>query len=83
MKAVISMSRKGNGWDNAVAEATLGTIKAELFYDHIPEDLVAVRCALFPYIEGTYNRVRLHATVGYETPDQVHRQTTARGSRAA
>jgi len=83
MKAVVSMSRKGNCWDNAVAEATLGTIKAELFQDHIPENLVAVRRALFPYIEGYYNRVRLHSTLGYKTPDQVHRQTTARGSRAA
>ena len=83
MKAVVRMSRKGSGWDNAVAEATLGSIKVELFQDHVPEDLVAVRRALLPYINGYYKPVHLHSTVGYETPDQVHRQTTARGSRAA
>jgi len=83
VKAVVRMSPKGNGWDDAVAEATLGTIEAERFQDHVPKDLVAVRRALFPYIEGTDNRVRLHSTLGYETPDQVPRQTTARGARAA
>ena len=83
MKAVASMSRKGNGWDDAVAEATLGTIEAERFHAPIPTDLTAVRRAPFPSIEAHDNRVRLHSTLGYETPNQVHRQTTARGPRAA
>jgi putative transposase len=63
-----SMSRKGNCWDNAVAESTIGTIKAELFADDVPDDLHAVERALFPYIEGFYNRQRLHSSLGYITP---------------
>jgi len=83
MRAVVSMSRKGNCWDNAVAESTIGTIKAELFDSHIPADITEVQQALFPYVEAYYNRVRLHSALGYRTPDQVHQLTTARGSRAA
>jgi len=63
-----SMSRKGNCWDNAVAESTFSTIKIELFGDCIPEDIHAVQRMLFPYIEGFYNRRRLHSTLGYITP---------------
>lgn len=64
-----SMSRKANCWDNAVAESTFGTIKAELFADAaIPADLHEASRALFPYIEGFYNRTRLHSSLGYKTP---------------
>ena len=63
-----SMSRKGNCWDNAVAESTIGTIKAELFGNDIPEDRHQVQRMLFPYIEGFYNRRRLHSSLGYITP---------------
>jgi transposase InsO family protein len=63
-----SMSRKGNCWDNAVAESTIGSIKAELFDGWLPADVHDVRRALFPYIEGFYNRRRLHSSLGYITP---------------
>jgi transposase InsO family protein len=63
-----SMSRKGNCWDNAVAESTIGTIKAELFGDQIPRSIDEVRSLLFPYIEGFYNRHRLHSSLDYMTP---------------
>jgi putative transposase len=65
---IASMSRKGNCWDNAVAESTFATIKTELFGDGIPENIHAVQRMLFPYIEGFYNRRRLHSTLGYITP---------------
>jgi transposase InsO family protein len=63
-----SMSRTGNCWDNAVAESTFGTIKAELLNDETLENIHAVQQTLFPYIEGFYNRTGLHSTLGYATP---------------
>jgi putative transposase len=63
-----SMSRKGNCWDNSVAESTFSSIKTELFADDVPEDVHAAEHALFKYIEGFYNRRRLHSTLDYITP---------------
>lgn len=65
---VQSMSRKGNCWDNAVAESFFRTLKTELIYhiDLIDED--HARKELFEYIEIFYNRQRLHATLGYVPP---------------
>lgn len=65
---VASMSRRGNCWDNAVAESTIGTIKAELLDGALPDDIHDVQRQLFPYIESFYNRRRLHSTLGYITP---------------
>lgn len=64
-----SMSRRGNCWDNAVAESTIGSIKAELF-DRVPVDIHDVRHQLFGYIESFYNRHRLHSTLDYITPNE-------------
>lgn len=62
-----SMSRKGNCWDNAAMESFFATLKAELpltvFSSH-----AAARSAVFDYIERFYNRVRLHSTLGYDSP---------------
>ncbi len=69
----VSMSRKGNCWDNAVAEATIGSVKAELLDDWVAEDRHALSTELFRYIEGFYNRERLHSSLGYRAPDQVER----------
>jgi putative transposase len=66
---VQSMSRRGNCWDNAVAESTIGSIKTELF-DHVPVDIHDVRHQLFEYIESFYNRHRLHSTLDYMTPNE-------------
>lgn len=66
---VQSMSRRGNCWDNAVAESTIGSIKAELF-DGVPVDIHDVRHQLFEYIESFYNRHRLHSTLDYVTPNE-------------
>ncbi len=63
-----SMSRKGNCWDNAVAESVNGMIKTELFDDSIPRDIDDVKHQLFTYIEVFYNRQRLHSSLGYVTP---------------
>jgi transposase InsO family protein len=67
-----SMSRKGDCWDNAVAESTIGTIKTELLGEQVPESIHDVRRILFPYIEGFYNRRRLHSSLGYMTPTEAY-----------
>jgi transposase InsO family protein len=73
-----SMSRKGNCWDNAVAESTIGTIKVELFGDRVPLDIHDVQRELFPYIEGFYNRRRLHSSIGYVSPAERERMAKSK-----
>lgn len=65
---IASMSRKGNCWDNAVAESTFATIKTEAIGDYVPADISELKHILFPYIEGFYNQHRLHSTLGYKSP---------------
>lgn len=63
-----SMSRKGNCWDNAVAESFFKTIKTELIYHRKFITRKEARLAIFEYIEGWYNRKRRHSALGYRTP---------------
>lgn len=72
-----SMSRRGNCWDNAVAESTIGSIKAELF-DRVPVDIHDVQHQLFEYIESFYNRHRLHSTLDYVTPHEKQQLVAAK-----
>ena len=65
---VASMSRKGNCWDNAVAESTFATIKIEALGDCIATDTNELKRILFPYIEGFFNQHRLHSTLDYKSP---------------
>lgn len=74
----VSMSRKGDCWDNAVAESTIGTIKTELLGELVPEDIHHVQRMLFPYIEGFFNRRRLHSSLGYITPAEMEQRATNR-----
>ena len=64
----LSMSRKGECWDNAVAESVFGTIKEELVNRREFATRAEARQALFEYMEVFYNRDRLHSTLGYQTP---------------
>lgn len=67
-EAVVSMSRKGDCWDNAVAESFNGSVKAE-FLDHLAAaDLDATRARLVDYIDGFYNLRRRHSKLGYLSP---------------
>lgn len=68
---VASMSRRGNCWDNAVAESFFATLKNELVYTRSWRSRVEVRAALFDYIEVFYNRQRLHSAIGYRTPASI------------
>lgn len=63
-----SMSRKGNCWDNAVAESFFATLKKELIRDHVFATRDAATEAIFEYIEVFYNRRRSHSMLEYETP---------------
>lgn len=67
----VSMSRKGNCWDNAVAESFFATIKNELVYPQRWASRTDLRAAVFEYIELFYNRRRLHSSIGYKTPAEM------------
>lgn len=67
-----SMSRVGNCYDNAVVESFFATLKAEGAAQPFATR-AAARSAIFEYIEGWYNRVRLHSTLGYVSPLQFER----------
>jgi putative transposase len=70
-----SMSRKGNCWDNAPMESFFGTLKTELVHQCDYPDRDAARRDLFAYIEGYYNRRRIHSALGYITPEQADRKS--------
>jgi len=72
-KVTISMSRKGNCWDNAVSESFFGTLKQEMIHHEKYKNLEEVRMNLFKYIEAFYNRKRLHSTLGYKSPDEYEK----------
>lgn len=63
-----SMSRKGNCWDNAVAESFFATLERELIDDADWETHEQAKRDIFEFIEIWYNRQRLHSTLGYMTP---------------
>lgn len=63
-----SMSRKGDCWDNAVAESFFSTLKRELIYHETYCTRDEARLSVFQYIEGWYNRRRRHSTLGRVSP---------------
>jgi len=63
-----SMSRKGNCYDNAQAESFFSRFKAELVENGIFESVEDARSEIFGYIEGYYNRIRLHSGLNYQSP---------------
>jgi len=66
--AVASMSRKGDCWDNAVAESFFATLKTEAFGALVPEDHDAAIRAVGQYIDDYYNPKRRHSFIDYECP---------------
>lgn len=71
---VCSMSRKGNCWDNAVAESFFATLKTELVYLRRFATRAEAREAIFEFIESFYNRERRHSTLGYLSPVEFERK---------
>ena len=66
--ALPSMSRKGDCWDNAVAESFFATFKTEALGDDVPVDHDAATRAFGAYIDGYYNTKRRHSFIDYESP---------------
>jgi putative transposase len=64
-----SMSRRGECYDNAVAERFFWSLKHEWTKHERFENLEGARLCVFKYIETFYNRERLHQTLGYKSPD--------------
>jgi transposase InsO family protein len=78
-----SMSRKGNCWDNAVAESFFHTLKTELIYHEVYETKAQANIAIFEYIEVYYNRERMHSTNGNLSPAEFEEKMMLQYETAA
>ena len=65
----LSMSGKGDCWDNAVMESFWATLKTELVHHARFATREQARAGIFEYIEVFYNRRRLHSSLGYQSPE--------------
>jgi transposase InsO family protein len=72
---VASMGRTGSALDNAISESFVASLKSELLYRHRFLSREAARTAVFDYIEGFYNRVRRHSSLGYMSPSEYEQAT--------
>jgi putative transposase len=70
IKALVSMSRKGNCWDNSPSKAFFSTLKLELVYGKTFLTKQEALSCIFEFIEIDYNRWRLHSTLGYKSSHQ-------------
>ena len=77
-----SMSRRGDCWDNAVAESFFGTLKMELLYELPLQTRSATRSAVADYIETFYNVRRRHSSLGYRSPLEFELKNGEHGSSA-
>lgn len=71
---ICSMSRKGNCWDNAVAESFFHSIKTELIYTERYATRGIAKQSIFQYIEVYYNRIRRHSAIGSKAPTMFENQ---------
>jgi len=69
-----SMSRKGDCWDNAVAESFFKTLKCEWTNRYTCRDHNQAELSVFEYIESFYNTKRAHSSLGYVSPDEYAAQ---------
>lgn len=74
-KIAISMSRKGNPYDNAMAESFMKTLKAEEVYLNEYATISEAMINIERFIEIVYNKKRLHSSLGYLTPEEFEAQT--------
>ena len=69
-----SMSRKGNCWDNAVAESFFGSLKQERVQWRSYQTRYEAQQDILNYISMFYNSYRLHSTLGYTSPNEFERE---------
>jgi putative transposase len=74
-----SMSRKGNCWDNAVAESFFHSLKTELVHHEDYHNRSEARASIFEYIEVFYNRQRRHSYLGQIAPLTFEKQLLGSG----
>jgi transposase InsO family protein len=79
----ISMSRKGNPWDNAACESFLKTLKYEEVHRNEYRDLADARDAIREFLEKVYNQKRLHSALGYLPPAEFEANLAAYTKDAA
>ena len=70
----ISMSRKGNPWDNAACESFMKTLKYEEVLRNEYRDLAEARASIAEFLEKVYNQARLHSALGYLPPAEFEAQ---------
>jgi transposase InsO family protein len=80
---VISMSRRGNPYDNATCESFIKTLKYEEVYRSEYPDLAEARASIGVFLEKVYNQKRLHSALGYLPPVEFEAQRIAQNIEAA
>jgi transposase InsO family protein len=79
----ISMSRKGNPYDNAACESFMKTLKYEEVYRQEYRDLDEARSSIEHFLERVYNQKRLHSALDYRPPNEFEQQLGKRASGAS
>jgi putative transposase len=79
----ISMSRKGNPWDNAACESFMKTLKYEEVYRTEYRDLAEARAGISIFLEKVYNQKRLHSALAYLPPAEFERGLRAQNHKEA
>ena len=72
----ISMSRKGNPWDNAACESFMKTLKYEEVHRTEYRNLADARARIGQFLESIYNDRRLHSSLAYRSPNEFERSLT-------
>jgi transposase InsO family protein len=79
----LSMSRRGNPWDNARCESFMKTLKVEEVYLKQYRDIEDARTNLREFLDQVYNRQRLHSALQYQSPEAFEAALTAASSARA
>jgi transposase InsO family protein len=82
-KIDISMSRKGNPWDNAACESFMKTLKYEEVHRNEYRDLAEAHASIHDFLEKVYNQKRLHSALGYVPPAEFEANLAAQNNKDA